>query len=181
MDTLAKGIGYVFIFLVFIGVLRQCDKQADEEKAKPPATPAAVTFLDQETYVASETVRRFEFTVREPSAVQLVLDIKNATPLDVVIANGQMSDGEYLAAAMLVKPLTDTMDMLSDQPSKPVDFFSSPLARQGAYQRFESPFARFEAGVYTVILDNTPAFTPSRGDAPVRLRLMSRPIAQPQP
>lgn len=36
MDTLAKGIGYVFVFLAFVGVPTQCDKPADDASGENP-------------------------------------------------------------------------------------------------------------------------------------------------
>jgi len=164
----------IVLFFVFIAMLRRCDT---DKPAKPPPAPESVVFLDEETYVSSDAIRRFEFSVREPALVKLDLTIRNEAPLDVIVANGQFTEARYYASAMVLKPMEDAMNFLSSTPTKATNVFSSPLARQGAYQRFESPFARFEPGIYTVIVDNTPAFTATRGDAPVRLRLLPQPVA----
>ncbi|MFP5505569.1 MAG: hypothetical protein ACLGH6_05180 [Gammaproteobacteria bacterium] len=177
MDKIIKGAGYVFLFLLVIGLYQKWQR-GDFNQDK---TPAPVVFLDQETYLAAEAVKVFEFVVDTPAAVKLDLAIKNDAPLDVIVANGRMTEADYLAAAYILKPMEAVGNWLSNQPTQPTNFFSSPLAREGAHQRFESPWARFEPGTYTVIVDNTPAFTPTRGDAPIRLRLLTRPLPQATP
>ena len=187
MDWIAKLIGYVVLAFIAVAIWNEHSSDANDAARKPLAateqgsTPAArpkeaspptpVKFIDEDRFVATEDAAVVHFNVKGRVKVRMLISIDNAVPLDVVAMSGAVSKNDYVMAAA-VKSFADVMSILSDDARKNnPDFFGDDLSKQSAYKRFESPWVQLNAGKYSVVLDNTGTFTPTRGDAAVNVKL----------
>ena len=133
--------------------------------------PQLAPELSREIYVASEDADVYHFVVKHPSKVRLRAMIEGNVPVDIVTSSGKYSREQWVMAATSGETLSLLATVFGGQ-SLP-DVFATPLSKKAAFRVFESPWVDTEPGEYTVILDNTQAYTPSRGDAVVRLELYS--------
>jgi len=141
------------------------------EDESPP-----IELLNQSGYVAKNDTAIYKFTIDEPSEIQMDLTIKNDVPLDVITTGGKVSQLKYLAAVGL-KTVMDIGSLFSTDDNERVpDFFDNALSQKGVFEHFSSPWVKAHAGVYSIIVDNTEAFTPTRGDAPIELKVSQRTI-----
>lgn len=137
-------------------------------KAMPnPVAPLAQPFLRRDgMYVPAGDAEVMTFTVNLPTNLKLLVEIEGDVPLDVLFLPGQVSKAQWLFDAAA----TDVMapfDLLAG--GSPDARFQGALSKRGAFRQFESQWGTAEPGDYTIILDNTAAFTPERGDAVVRV------------
>lgn len=170
MDAIAKLIGYALLILIaiaFFGKLRE----------NGALDPKAAVFMDEEGYVAAEDVSIYHISITKTSQIRMVLDVKNDAPLDVMTTTGKISKAQF-TTALGVKLVADVVSIFSSDGDKQIDFFDNPMSRQGVYREFATPWVTFNPGNYTIIIDNTRAFTPPRGDAPIHLKLYERPVRQ---
>lgn len=168
MDKIAKFTGYIVIFFVAIGIYANWmdDSSAPRRRQKQ--------FLRQETYVASDDAAIVKFTVKASTQVRMVLTIKNQVPLDVVTTRGSINKTQYFVA-LGAKTFSDFVSLFSeDAAGRTQDFFGNAMSQRGTYQEFSTPWVNVEPGVYSIIIDNTDAFTPTRGDAIINIKLFER-------
>ena len=104
-------------------------------------------------------------------AFQLFDEGTGDVPLDIVAFSGKISREQWVIAATGGETISLLAALFGGQSQS--DVFATPLSKKAAFRMFESPWAKAEPGQYTVILDNTQAYTPSRGDAFVKLELYS--------
>ncbi|VVQ23668.1 hypothetical protein [Pseudomonas fluorescens] len=143
--------------------------------------------LNYSFYVATETMERFTFTAHKRLKAAMIMDIDNTVPLDVVVLPGKWTDEEYTnllsaigyeeAQVLIEKTLGKGARMTPPDPNMltSADIFTMPLSKKGAYVHWESGWQALDEGTYTVFLDNQGNFSPTRGDAPVRLLIYSAP------
>jgi hypothetical protein len=97
--------------------------------------------------------------------------------LDIVFFRKAIKITDYVVAASFVsagKQVGEFLEFLGEKnDAANINFFGDEFSKRAAYHRFESPWVNLEPGTYTIVLDNTGSFTPSRGDAPVHLELYS--------
>ena len=141
------------------------------QPATQPQQPQPAPELSHESYVASEDADVFHFVVNHPSKVKLRVMIEGDVPLDIVAFSGKISREQWVIAATGGETISLLAALFGGQSQS--DVFATPLSKKAAFRMFESPWAKAEPGQYTVILDNTQAYTPSRGDAFVKLELYS--------
>jgi hypothetical protein len=172
MDSIAKFIGYLFLIFLVTGLVANWIDSNDKKE------PQETLFLNEDSYVAKDDARIFRFNASKPTQIKMVLEIKNEAPLDVMTKAGEISKNEY-AVAIGAKVVADFISLFSTDAAKNnPEFFDNPLSHQGVFREFSSPWIEVEPGTYSIVVDNTDAFTPTRGDAPINLKLYERPLAE---
>ncbi|MEW8347347.1 MAG: hypothetical protein AB2687_03490 [Candidatus Thiodiazotropha taylori] len=172
MDGIAKFVGYAFLILLGIGIFVNLTEDGSVLE------PKSILFMDEDSYVASKDATIFQFSVSKPTRVRMVLTIKNQAPLDVITEAGKVTEAQYMAA-IGTKAIVDVISIFSEDAGKDMpNFFGNSMSQQGVYQNFSTPWVKVDTGNYSIIVDNTNAFTPSRGDAPINLKLYERPLTE---
>lgn len=121
------------------------------------------TLLERNVFVAAGDVTILNFEVNDRrSRLRLHVLAQNPVPLDILFSSGKVSEVEYQTAAAL-QGVVDVANLLGGTRGKSV--FDDEWAIEGMVIEFESPVRRLRKGTHSVILDNTQAFTPTRGDA----------------
>ncbi|WP_310571899.1 hypothetical protein [Gemmatimonas sp.] len=147
---------------------RRSDQPADEPR---PAAPA-ISELVHDRYIATEDAEAFGFTIPAPMLVQVLVEVNGDVPLDVVATQESITKEQWLLVAP-VGEFSEALDGVAGTKNAQ-SVFGNSLSKKGAFRRFESPWVRVVTGPLVVIIDNTSAYTPTRGDAAVRLTLRSR-------
>jgi hypothetical protein len=162
--------------------------------AVPPAPapePAPATspqaFIDETVYVPSKEHAHLNFDVKRKATVLMLVDIDNQVPVDIVLLPAQLSAQHFENLKMNIG-IGEASDMMSQLFGSEVTeqylpkntsginentLFTFPLSKRGAYGHFEAR-AELAPGAYTLFLDNTEDFTPTRGDAPVHVRMYAQ-------
>ena len=117
-------------------------------------------FMDENRYVVRGDVAIFHFSVTGNAMITMVIDVENGAPVDIFGTKGKLSVENYLGDQRVIN---------NDQ-----SVFDEPASKQGVYKSYKVSFAA-EKGEYSIVVDNTDAFTPTRGDAAVKLKLYSQP------
>lgn len=143
--------------------------------------------LSYSYYIATGSFEGFSFTLSKRMNVQMVLNIDNTVPLDVLTFPAVITKEQYgnMMANLAYEQSQDMMEQVLGkgarltprQANMPTEqqLFGFPLAKKGAYVHWESGWQVLDGGVYTVVLDNQGTFSPTRGDAPVQVLLYSAP------
>ena len=158
--------------------------------AAPPAQPATLILHDETTFVARDDAYIYRFKVDGPVRVRLSVAVDGDAPVDVFTVPENVSKDEYLRISLNLQT-ADAMKgmeaglsvLFGDAPGQeknPADdmsaladaLFNSGLSKRGLYRNFEGDWQSLTPGIYSLVIDNTDAFTPVRGDAPVRVRLL---------
>lgn len=151
--------------------------------APAPPTVAAVTpaaeptpFVDETIFVAGEDAQSYGIRLDSAVQVRLSIDIAEKVPVNVVFQRGKVTPEEYLMGlgVQMACQLISIGEAKSTKGSDCGDPFASRLSKRAAYGSFASPWVTLPAGAYTVILDNSGQVSPSRGDAPLRLRVYTK-------
>lgn len=139
----------------------------------PPAPPAPMLqpFLSRQgLYVPAGDAEVLTITVGTPTQLKLLLHIEGDAPLDVLFLPGRVSKGQWLfdaAATDMAAPFELMAGGSADAR------FQGALSKRAAFRTFESEWGAASPGDYTIVLDNTVAFTPERGDVVVELDVYS--------
>lgn len=155
---------------------------------KPQTDTTTKDSLSYSFYIPQEGLESFSFTLNGRQNVALALVIDNTVPLDVLVFPGKITKQQYNHLVMTVG-LEEGQDAMEEilgkgarltpkDPNVPRadDLFSLPLSKKGAYVNWQSEWQVLDAGTYTVFLDNSGNFSPSRGDAPVQVGVYSAPL-----
>lgn len=141
-------------------------------------------FMEESRYVATNNLDKIMFDINKPAQVKLVVDIDDRVPIDVVVLPLKATYAQYTnlvfnigmqegaeALATFAALLGDNTNYKTDTRNRitEADLFNLPLSKKGAYVHYESDWTELKPGSYTVFLDNMGNFTPTRGDAPVKL------------
>ena len=163
----------------------------------PPPTPAAPNpapaqvqaaspraFFDETVYVPTKEHAHLTFNIDRKASVLMLIDIDNQVPVDIVTLPTKWTAQNYENLKMSIA-MGEASEMMSQLFGKEAteqylpknttginetSLFAFPLSKRGAYGHLEVR-AELEPGAYTLFLDNTEDFTPTRGDAPVRVQL----------
>ena len=146
-------------------------QQPRPEAPAPQPQPPLAPVISHELYVASQDAEVVHFVVERASRVKMRLVIEGDVPVDVVATQGKVSREQWMMAAAVGETLS-ILTVFSDDQAQP-DMFAAPLSKKAAFRVFESPWVAAQPGEYTIVLDNTKVYTPSRGDAIVKLELYS--------
>ncbi len=146
----------------------------------PPAANPVQLIHDDVTYVATGDAYSQGISIYRPAVVQIVLDVDNKAPTDLLVFRGSISSADYvikgdpqlkILGAIVNAVIPDTG---SGQPADKRSEPANPqlvFRKRGVYLHFESDWIDVLPGDYSVVADNTGWVTPSRGDAPVRMRI----------
>jgi hypothetical protein len=162
-------------------------EQQSTGKPEPAADAPLKPFLTRSYYVATTQVEHFNFTVTKRSKVDLIIDIDNTVPVDVIVFPFNVSEDKY-ANLLMNMGMEEGQKMIATlfgndarltPPDKhaltEADLFALPLSKKGAYGHYESDWQVLAPGTYTVFVDNEGSFTPTRGDAPIRVTMYGVP------
>lgn len=136
-----------------------------------PSAPMLQPFLSREgLYVPAGDAEVLTITVNSPTQLKLLLHIEGDAPLDVLFLPGQVSRGQWLLDAVATDMAAPFELMAGGSPDAR---FQGALSKRAAFRTFESEWGTAPPGDYTIVLDNTVAFTPERGDVVVKLDVYS--------
>lgn len=190
MDTIKAIVGaatgslLVVIFFLLIGQLPEGSNEAGEARATPSDNPATqpgkpddpamnqeppsqepTPILSDSIYLASNDLDVYQFNVERDATFLMVLTIEGDVPIDVITMPRLITPEQWLLEAELMI-LAGTLTLEGTQT-----IFSSAWSKKAAFREYQSGWINLAPGQYTVILDNTDHFTPSRGDALVTVRI----------
>jgi hypothetical protein len=156
------------------------------QQSTPPAEAINPPRLlsDETYYVATKEESLVTFKLPKPAEVALVIDIDNQVPLDIVLWPGPLTETQYanMKVNIGMGQMGDVLRTISGDNSKPgkkfteADLFFHPQSKRGAYGHRETAWFPYDAGTSTIVLDNSGDLTTTRGDAPVRVQIWTRPL-----
>lgn len=138
-----------------------------DNQAVTPETVAQqpVPILSESIYLASNDLDVYQFNVERAAAFFMLLTIEGDVPIDVITLPKLVKAEQWLLEAELMI-IAGVFTLHGTQ-----DVFSSAWSKKAAFREYQSGWINLEPGQYTVILDNTDQFTPSRGDALVNIQI----------
>ncbi len=150
--------------------------------SKDPITPQAI--LNETYYVATKEFQLIQFKLSAASHVAMVTAIDDSVPIDIVVLPFSLTEIQYSNIVMAIgfgeaEELLESIglgDQTHAKASKKIresDLFESPLSKKGAYGQRTTEYHLLRSGTYTIVLDNSGNFTPSRGDVPMRIQLFA--------
>lgn len=174
MGILVKLVGLLFVAaLIAVGLAAWQNQDEAKLLFKQLAGEEVTSLIDEETNVVASDAAILMFSVPETARVRLEVDLGHSLPIDIIMTQGHISKTEYVMNVG-IKELSDLIAVFSPE-HKAQDFFSHPLSKRAAIKKFSSAWATLEPGDYSIILDNTDAFSPSRGDATATVKLFYLP------
>ena len=172
MSGLAKLVGYLVLFgLAGYGGYALWQNPEVQTAIEDIIGPMPTTLIDQESSIGSPDANLYHFTLQQESKVRLSVDVLSQHPVDVITTSGHISKPEYVMSVGL-KNLADFFTLLFPEESQPntESVFTHPLSKEAA-RDFDSGWQTMSAGRYSVIIDNTNAFTESYGDAKLHINV----------
>ena len=180
MSGLAKLIGYLVLFgLAGFGAYSLWKDPQVQTIVEDIIGPTPITLIDEKSSIGSPDADLYHFSVKHGSKVRLLVDVQSQYPIDIITTQGRVSKAEYVMTVGL-KNLSDFFSLIFPEETShdASTVFENPLSQEAA-SSFDSGWQMLEqGGHYSVILDNTNAFTENYGDAQLNITVK---VIEPKP
>ena len=157
-----------------------------------PLAPVEVvnTLYDETTYIVKEGAFVYGLNAKGPILIKIQTSIEGDVPVDIIFDKAVINVDEYLKVAkriLINKEINESLEDFkfllgeseaSDESASLEGIFNNSLSKKGAYKQYETKWVRLEPGDYSLVIDNTDLFTPTRGDAPVNVQVFYKDILE---